>query len=108
MKGFFNTYSSPEIIITTPNIGFIFNRIQLFLGFFNYGRRGILHPNHTRLFTFKSFKTLLEESGYEIIDAKAAPAPFDLAFGNNIFSNILILLNIRVRTILTNFTQLKV
>ena len=93
MKSFFNTYSSPEIIITTPNIGFIFNRIQLFLGFFNYGRRGILHPNHTRLFTFKSFKTLLEESGYEIIDVKAAPAPFDLAFGNNIFSNILILLN---------------
>ena len=93
MKSFFNTYSSPEIIITTPNVGFIFNRIQLFFGFFNYGRRGILHPNHTRLFTFKSFKTLLKEAGYEVIDAKAVPAPFDLAFGQNIFSSILILLN---------------
>ena len=93
IKSFFSTYSSPEIVITTPNIGFIFNRIQLFFGFFNYGRRGILHPNHTRLFTFKSFKKLLEESGYEIIDTKAAPAPFDSAFGKNIFSSILILIN---------------
>ena len=93
IKSFFSTYSSPEIVITTPNIGFIFNRIQLFFGFFNYGRRGILHPNHTRLFTFKSFKKLLEESGYEIIDTKASPAPFDSAFGKNIFSSILILIN---------------
>ena len=30
IKSFFSTYSSPEIVITTPNIGFIFNRIQLF------------------------------------------------------------------------------
>ena len=93
MKNFFSSYSSPEIIITTPNIGFVFNRMQLLFGFFNYGRRGILHPNHTRLFTFKSFKTLLEETGYEIIDIKASPAPFDLAFGKNLFSNILILIN---------------
>tara|TARA_Y100000590_G_scaffold115210_1_gene131328 strand:+ start:1019 stop:2530 length:1512 start_codon:yes stop_codon:yes gene_type:complete len=93
IKSFFSTYSTPEIIVTTPNVGFIFNRIQLLFGFFNYGRRGILHPNHTRLFTFKSFKSLLEESGYEIIDTKATPAPFDLAFGKNIFSSILILIN---------------
>ena len=33
IKSFFSTYSSPEIVITTPNIGFIFNRIQLFFGF---------------------------------------------------------------------------
>jgi len=93
MKDFFNDYSSSEIIITTPNIGFIFNRLQLFFGFFNYGRRGVLHPNHTRLFTFQSFKTLLKESGYEILSTKASPAPFENAFGKNIFSSSLILLN---------------
>ena len=93
LKNFFQTFDSPTIIVTTPNIGFIFNRIQLFFGFFNYGKRGVLHPNHTRLFTVKSFKTLLKESGYEILSTKASPAPFENAFGKNIFSSSLILLN---------------
>ena len=93
LKNFFQTFDSPTIIITTPNIGFIFNRIQLVFGFFNYGRRGILHPSHTRLFTFSSLKNLLIDSGYKIIEEQTVPAPFELAFGKNFFSNFLIFLN---------------
>ena len=93
LKNFFNSYESPTLIITTPNIGFVFNRIQLFFGFFNYGRRGILHPSHSRLFTFNSLKNLLTESGYQVFDEKTVPAPFESAFGKNFFSSFLITLN---------------
>ena len=37
-------------------------RAMLF-GQFNYGKRGILDMTHTRLFTFRSFRRLLEEAG---------------------------------------------
>jgi len=93
LKDSFSSLDFPTLIITTPNIGFIFNRIQLLFGFFNYGRRGILHPSHTRLFTFKSLRNILTESGYEIIEEKTAPAPFELAFGKNFFSSFLNFLN---------------
>ena len=93
LKNFFNSYESPTLIITTPNIGFVFNRIQLFFGFFNYGRRGILHPSHSRFFTFNSLRNLLTESGYQVFDEKTVPAPFESAFGKNFFSSFLITLN---------------
>ena len=89
LKDCFTSLNFPTLIITTPNIGFIFNRIQLLFGFFNYGRRGILHPSYTRLFTFKSLRNILTESGYEIIEEKTVPAPFELAFGKNFFSSFL-------------------
>ena len=93
LKDCFTSLNFPTLIITTPNIGFIFNRIQLLFGFFNYGRRGILHPSHTRLFTFKSLRNILTESGYEIIEEKTVSAPFELAFGKNFFSSFLNFLN---------------
>ena len=93
LKDCFTSLNFPTLIITTPNIGFIFNRIQLLFGFFNYGRRGILHPSYTRLFTFKSLRNILTESGYEIIEEKTVSAPFELAFGKNFFSSFLNFLN---------------
>src|SRR6185437_9548148 len=50
-----------QIIISTANIGFIIPRLMLLLGQFNYGKRGILDMTHTRLFTFSSFRRLLEQ-----------------------------------------------
>ena len=82
-----------EILISTPNISFIVIRFMLFFGFFNYGKRGILDKTHTRLFTFSSFSKLILAANFKIVDVKGIPAPFPLAIGSNIFSNLLININ---------------
>ena len=63
---------------------------MLLFGFFNYGKRGILDKTHTRLFTFQSFKKLIEDSNYKIIKMSGIPAPFPIAIGENLLSKILI------------------
>ena len=44
----------PEIIMTTANIGFLATRLMLFLGQFNYGKKGILdaHAHAALHFSF--------------------------------------------------------
>ena len=81
------------ILISTPNIAFIIVRLMLLMGFFNYGKRGILDKTHTRLFTFSSFKKLLQEYGFSITKSYGIPAPFPLAVGNNLIGNFLIKIN---------------
>ena len=83
----------PEIILTTANIGFIATRLMLLLGQFNYGRKGILDVTHTRLFTFRSMRELLKQSGYKILEARGIPAPFPAAVGNGFFARALLRLN---------------
>lgn len=82
-----------KILISTPNIAFIVIRLMLLLGSFNYGKRGILDKTHTRLFTFSSFKNLVEQYGFSITKSYGIPAPFPLAVGNNIIGKILININ---------------
>ena len=77
----------PEVIITTANVAFFVTRIMLALGQFNYSRKGILGIGHRRLFTFKSLRALLEQAGYEILEARGVPAPFPLAIGTNFWSS---------------------
>ncbi|MBV9358710.1 MAG: glycosyltransferase, partial [Chloroflexi bacterium] len=55
------------IVISTGNVAFVIPRLMLLVGSFNYGKRGILDLTHTRLFTFRSLRRLLEESGFEIV-----------------------------------------
>jgi glycosyltransferase involved in cell wall biosynthesis len=83
----------PEVIITTANIGFFVTRLMLFFGQFNYGRKGILDSTHTRLFTFRSLRALLEQSGYNILETRGIPAPFPKAIGNNALSRFFLRLN---------------
>src|SRR5438046_5373491 len=73
----------PEIILTTANIGFFATRLMLLLGQFNYGKKGILDITHTRIFTFRSMRELLRQSGYKILEMRGVPAPFPVALGNN-------------------------
>ncbi|HZE58062.1 MAG TPA: bifunctional glycosyltransferase/class I SAM-dependent methyltransferase [Chthoniobacterales bacterium] len=84
----------PEVIITTANIGFFVTRLMLFFGQFNYGRKGILDATHTRLFTFRSLKALLEQSGYNILEVRGIPAPFPKAIGNNFVSRFFLRMNL--------------
>ncbi|MES2693161.1 MAG: bifunctional glycosyltransferase/class I SAM-dependent methyltransferase [Verrucomicrobiota bacterium] len=64
-----------KIVISTANIGFIVTRFMLFLGQFNYNKRGILDLTHTRLFTFSSMRRLLKETGFVVEKEVAIPAP---------------------------------
>jgi SAM-dependent methyltransferase len=84
---------NPDLIITTGNIGFFVVRLGLLLGQFNYGKRGILDMDHSRLFTFQSLKRALRNSGYEIVEVKGIPAPYPLAIGDNILSRFLLAVN---------------
>src|SRR5947207_128303 len=83
----------PEVIITTANIGFFVTRLMLFFGQFNYGRKGILDATHTRLFTFRSLKARLEQSGYNVLEVSGIPAPFPKAIGNNPVSRFFLRVN---------------
>jgi glycosyltransferase involved in cell wall biosynthesis len=83
----------PEVVITTANIGFFVTRLMLFFGQFNYGRKGILDATHTRLFTFRSLKALLEQSGYNLLEVRGIPAPFPKAIGHNALSRFFLRIN---------------
>ena len=87
------TNPKAELLMSTANIGFIVQRLMLLLGQFNYGRRGILDLTHTRLFTFRSFRNLVEQAGFEIQEMKAVPAPFPMALGDNGLSRFLLWAN---------------
>jgi glycosyltransferase involved in cell wall biosynthesis len=55
-----------RLYASTGNIAFHVMRLSLFVGQFNYGKRGILDLTHTRLFTISSFKQLLVNGGFVI------------------------------------------
>jgi glycosyltransferase involved in cell wall biosynthesis len=83
----------PEVIITSANVAFFVTRIMLVLGQFNYSRKGILGLGHRRLFTFKSLRALLEQAGYEVLEARGVPAPFPLAISSRFWSRVLLKVN---------------
>jgi glycosyltransferase involved in cell wall biosynthesis len=83
----------PEIVLTTANIGFFVTRFMLFLGHFNYGRKGILDRTHTRLFTFNSLKELFAQTGYQVLEVRGVPAPFPKALGENALGTLLVGVN---------------
>lgn len=55
-----------QLFAGAGNIGYFVTRFSLMLGFFNYGKLGILDMTHKRLFTIYSFITLLEQKGFQI------------------------------------------
>lgn len=68
-----------KFIVSTGNVAFIATRLMLLVGQLNYGKRGILDRTHTRLFTFRTFRQLFEQGGFDILAAQGIPAPFPLA-----------------------------
>ena len=80
---------TPKLLITTGNVVFWIVRLQAFMGNFNYGKRGILDRSHTRLYTFRSLRTLLRQCGFKVERVEGIPAPFPVALGLNWFSRAL-------------------
>jgi glycosyltransferase involved in cell wall biosynthesis len=81
-------YSTKTLILTTPNIAFLAERIMLLFGQFNYGKAGILDRTHTRLFTFRSLRRLLEDAGFRITVMRGVPAPFPKVFGDGVLGRL--------------------
>ena len=76
-----NAHGTP-LVLTTPNIAFFSVRLMLLLGWFQYGKAGILDRTHTRLFTFRSARHLVTQAGFRIVKKQGIPAPFPLALSN--------------------------
>lgn len=83
----------PKLIVTTGNVAFFIVRLQLLMGCFNYGQRGILDITHSRLYTLKTLQKLFVQCGYKIEKIRGIPAPFPKAIGLNWFSKALLHLN---------------
>jgi glycosyltransferase involved in cell wall biosynthesis len=83
----------PKFIVTTGNVTFGIVRLQMLLGNFNYGKRGILDMTHTRLYTFRTLRLLFEQCGFRVERVVGVPAPFPEALGLNRLSRFLVWLN---------------
>ncbi len=70
-----------QLVMSTANIAFFTQRLSLLLGQFNYGRSGILDRKHKRLFTFRTLRHLLRDSGFRISSMQGVPVPFPLILG---------------------------
>jgi 2-polyprenyl-3-methyl-5-hydroxy-6-metoxy-1,4-benzoquinol methylase len=51
---------------STANVAYLIMRFTLLVGWFNYGKRGILDKTHHRLFTVNSFKRLIKNNRFKI------------------------------------------
>jgi hypothetical protein len=87
------THEKKTVIITTPNIAFLTERVMLLAGQFNYSKTGILDMTHTRLFTFRSIQRLLRDYGFRIKTIRGVPAPFPKAFGDGRLSRAALAVN---------------
>ncbi len=77
----------PKMLISVQNIGLFLMRLSHLVGRFNYADRGILNINHKRLYSQKSFKKLLTETGYEIKSIRGIGIPFG-ALGDGLMFKI--------------------
>jgi 2-polyprenyl-3-methyl-5-hydroxy-6-metoxy-1,4-benzoquinol methylase len=82
------------LILTTPNIAFVVQRLMLLAGQFNYGKAGILDRTHRRLFTFRSIRHLLRDAGFKIETIRGVPAPFPKVFGDGLLGRTAVAVNI--------------
>ncbi len=76
-------HRSIRLVLSTPNIAFIAQRLSLMFGQFNYGESGILDRTHTRLFTFRSIRHLVRDAGFRIKMVRGVPAPIPLVIGGS-------------------------
>jgi 2-polyprenyl-3-methyl-5-hydroxy-6-metoxy-1,4-benzoquinol methylase len=66
----------PLVVLATPNVAFVTNRLALLFGRFNYTDRGILDIAHKRLLNRVSLRRMLRDCGYAIEEMVAVPVPW--------------------------------
>ncbi len=67
----------PRVLVATPNVAFVANRLALLFGRFNYGDRGILDIAHKRLLNRASLVRMLDDCGYEIEWLRGVAVPWE-------------------------------
>ena len=82
-----------QFIVSTGNVAFLPTRLMLLAGQLNYGKRGILDLTHTRLFTFRTFRQLFEQGGFDVAHTCGIPVPFPLALPKSRLAGMLLVLN---------------
>jgi glycosyltransferase involved in cell wall biosynthesis len=82
------------LVLTTPNVAFVVQRLMLLLGQFNYGKAGVLDFTHTRLFTFRSLQRLLVDAGFRIVEVRGVPAPFPKVLGEGLLGKAAVRANL--------------
>jgi glycosyltransferase involved in cell wall biosynthesis len=82
-----------KLLVSTGNVAFGVVRLMLLLGQLNYGKLGILDLTHLRLFTFRTFRRLFEQSGFRVLEMRGVPAPFPLALRSRLLARLLLRLN---------------
>jgi glycosyltransferase involved in cell wall biosynthesis len=87
-------YEPRVLVLSTPNIAFVLQRLMLLFGQFNYGKAGILDRTHTRLFTLTGLRHLLRDTGFRIKRIRGVPAPFPKIFGNGILGRVALAVNL--------------
>ncbi|MFT5442707.1 MAG: glycosyltransferase involved in cell wall biosynthesis [Myxococcota bacterium] len=76
--------TSPLVVVTTPNVAFISNRVGLLFGRFNYTDRGILDIQHRRLFNRISLLRTLGDCGYAIEKVTPVGVPWEAVIGGSL------------------------
>jgi O-antigen biosynthesis protein len=61
-----------HVIVALPNIANWRFRLMLLAGRFDYTDYGVMDRTHTRLYTFKTGRELLEQNGYRVIETHIA------------------------------------
>jgi len=74
------------LIASTGNVANWTVRLALLFGRFTYRQRGILDDGHVHLYTYRSFKRLLEGQMYRVCRTKVTPIPFELVAGRGSFA----------------------
>ena len=54
------------ILCSIPNVAYIYVRLNLLFGKWDYQKKGILDEQHLRFFTLKTFNNLVEKAGFKV------------------------------------------
>jgi glycosyltransferase involved in cell wall biosynthesis len=87
-------HEAKRVVLTSPNVAFLVPRLMLLFGQFNYGMAGTLDRTHTRLFTFRALRHLLQDEGFVIHEIRGIPAPFPKALGDGWLARLLLRINL--------------
>jgi hypothetical protein len=82
-----------EVIITTPNAASIANRLMLALGRIGRERRGVQLARKESVFTFKTLRGLLHQTGYELIETSGVPVAIESTAADSRWTGALLKLN---------------